>query len=270
MNSGGADLASRRRRLRPFLVLGAFLLSACGSAADRTVEQTFEQSYQVEPNAAINIRNTDGSIRIYGANTSEIKVQAIKKAYDRERLDKIAINVAAQPSSIVIETKYPPKPKLGLSDRSGTVDYVLIVPQTCTMPRVELVTGEVLIEGMRGKKIQASLVNGRLLANNCFADLHLFVANGALDVAYDWWEKRKFSVDAKIVNGNARAILPGDAAFHLVVTSDNGNVTSEFTDKENRHREAGRKIDSMIGAPSEAELKLHATSGSVRIAQVNP
>jgi DUF4097 and DUF4098 domain-containing protein YvlB len=267
MNSGRDYLRLLPRRL--FFIGGVFLLAGCGSAVDRMMEQAFDQSYHVQPNATVSIRNTDGSIRIYGADTSEIKIQAIKKAYDRDRLDKILINVAAQPGSVSIETTYPPKPKLGLSDRSGTVDYVLIVPQTCSISRVELVTGELLIEGMRGKNVQASLVNGRLAGHNCFGDLHLFVANGALDVAYDWWEKRKFSVDATIVNGNARAFIPGDAAFHLVVTSDNGNVASEFTDKENRHHGA-RKIDSTIGAPSEAELTLHATNGSIRIAEVNP
>jgi hypothetical protein len=113
-------------------------------------------------------------------------------------------------------------------------------------------------------------VNGHLLGHNCFGELHLFVANGALDVGYDWWESRKFSVDAKIVNGNLRAFIPADASFHLVAAPDNGNVASEFNDKENRHRGLVQKIDTVIGAATEAELALHATNGSIRIAEVSP
>ena len=107
----------------------ALMLAGCHSEEDRLLEATFEQTYHVNPDARISIKNTDGSIRIYGADTTDVKLQAIKKAYDQDRLDKISINVTAQANSVSIDTVYPPKPKLGLSDRSGTVDYILVVPE---------------------------------------------------------------------------------------------------------------------------------------------
>ncbi len=113
-----------------YLALFAVTLTmlGCGSKEERAVEETVTQSYPVDPTARLSFRNTDGSVRIYGADVAEIKLQAVKTAYSRERLDKIVINVAAQPASVSIDTLYPPKPKLGLDDRSGTVDYILIVP----------------------------------------------------------------------------------------------------------------------------------------------
>jgi hypothetical protein len=247
-----------------------FLLAGCGSEVERIVEQTVEQNYKIDPSARVSIRNTDGSIRLYGADTAEVKVQAVKKAYSKDRLDKIVIDVGAQPASISIDTIYPPKPKLGLADRSGTVDYVIVVPQSCTISRLELSNGEILIEGMRGRDVRASLVNGHLVNRNCFGDQHVFVANGTLDIGYDWWEKRKFLVDAKIVHGNARAFIPGEASFHLLATADDGNVASDFNPREARHGDSLQKIDTVVNGPSDVELQIHATNGTVKIVESNP
>ncbi len=242
----------------------------CHPEVDRIVEQSFDHNYKVDPSARVSIKNTDGSIRVYGADTSEVKIQAIKKAYGRERLDKIVINVAAQANSVSIDTIYPPRPKFGLSDRSGTVDYVIVVPQTCTISRLELANGEVLVEGMRGGKVNANLVNGRLFDRNSFGTHELFVANGGLDIVYDWWERTDLSVDAKIVNGNVRAFIPGDAAFHLLATTVDGSISNDFSEKEERHPGPTQKVDAAVGGPSQAVVRIHATNGSIRVAEVNP
>jgi hypothetical protein len=257
-------------RLGGIFFVALFVLAGCDSGVDRTLEQTVEQVYKVEPDVAISIRNTDGSIRIYGGGTSELKLYASKKAYRQDRLDQITVNVNAKPSLVSIDTTYPPKPKLGLTDRSGTVDYVIVVPDTCTITRAELTNGEVLLEGLRGKSVRASLVNGHLTDRNCFADVRLFVANGTLDIGYDWWENRKFGVDAKIVNGNARAFIPGEASFHLVAGTDDGNIANDFTEQEDRHGGHLKKIDTMVGNSSAVDITLQATNGNIRIAESNP
>lgn len=199
-----------------------------------------------------------------------MKVQAIKKAYSAERLSKIAVNVSVQPDTVSIDTQSPPKPKWGLGNRSGTVDYVIILPWYCNISQLELVNGEVEVEGMRGENVHASLGNGRLSGRNCFTDLHLAVANGKLDVAYDWWEEHRFSLDAEIVNGNARAFIPGDASFRLRASSINGNVATEFVEKKDRQRAGVRSIDLMVGNSSENEIKINAVNGGIRITEVKP
>jgi DUF4097 and DUF4098 domain-containing protein YvlB len=135
---------------------------------------------------------------------------------------------------------------------------------------LELANGEVVVEGMRGDNVHASLVNGRLYGRNCFTDLHLTVTNGAIDVAYDWWEEHRFSLNAEITNGNARAFIPGDASFHLLASSVNGHVASEFVEKQDRQRTGVRRIDLMVGGSSETEVKINAINGGVRITEVNP
>ncbi|PYL67192.1 MAG: hypothetical protein DMF28_09745, partial [Verrucomicrobia bacterium] len=126
------------------------MLAGCGSAADRALEETFEQTYTIEPTANITVINGDGAVLVYGSNTNEIQVRAVKRAYSRERLKQIAINVSVQPGSISINTKFPPKPKWALFDRSGTVDYTVVVPATANIGGLELNAGEVLLDGIHG------------------------------------------------------------------------------------------------------------------------
>jgi DUF4097 and DUF4098 domain-containing protein YvlB len=197
-------------------------------------------------------------------------LEAVKKAYRQDRLQGISINVKAQPSLVAIETVFPPKPKFALSDRSGTVDYRLVVPQTCTITRAELNNGEIVLDGLRGNNAHASLVNGRLVSHNCFADVQVFVANGTLEIGYDWWENRRFSVDAKIVNGNTRAAIPGEASFHLVAGTTGGEIDNDFTEQADRHDDHPQKVDALVGQSSNVEILLQATNGNIQIAESNP
>src|SRR3954469_9982264 len=120
-----------------------------GAVWSAPLMEKFEQTYPVPADAEITVRNTDGTIYIYASEENELKIVARTKAYSRERLDAISVQVSIQGSKATIDTKFPPRPKgLSLHDRSGTVDYVIVVPQRCTLAQVELTTGEILVEGL--------------------------------------------------------------------------------------------------------------------------
>ena len=89
--------AAHRAAATGLLVLSVslLLLALPVSAATKVLEETIEQKYSLDPNATLSISNTDGSIRIYAAETSEILIQATKKAYTAERLKGIVVDVQA-------------------------------------------------------------------------------------------------------------------------------------------------------------------------------
>lgn len=261
----------RNRHSLKFLALPAIavLFAGCGLGGDRTLEEVTEQTYKVDATATLSLSNADGSVRIYGADTTEIKLRAIKKTYSAERLSKISVNVSAQPSSVSIETHYPPKKTWGLGDRSGTVDYILVVPRTCKIARLDLANGEILIDGMRGESVHANLVNGRLYAHNCFSDTHLSVTTGGLDVSYNWWEQQKFSIDAQIVNGHTHVFIPGDASFHVIAETEDGQIDNAFAEQAQRNGDDVSKIDMVIGKTPEAEFRLRAKNGNIQIGEAD-
>jgi hypothetical protein len=261
----------RNKRSLNFLILPviAALFVGCGLGGDRTLEEIVEQTYKVDPTATLSLSNTDGSIRIYGTDTTEIKLQAVKKTYSAERLSKISVNVSVQPGSVSIETNYPPKKTWGWGDRSGTVDYTLVVPRTCKISRLDLANGEILIDGMRGEAVHANLANGRLYAHNCFSEAHLSVITGGLDVSYNWWEQRKFSIDAQIVNGHMHVFIPGDASFHVVAETEDGLIDNAFAEQAQRTGDDLSKIDAVVGTNPEAELRLRARNGNIQIGEAD-
>lgn len=260
------------RFLRAALCLLLAAICAAGVlvvSAQEVLEEIVQQKYPVDPNAKFTLQNADGSVRIYGANTSEMRVQAIKKAYTKERLSRIDVNVAVHPGTVAIRTGYPPKPKWGLTDRSGTVDYVIILPWFCEVQQVELGNGELLIDGMRGNAVHAQLGNGRAFGHNCFTDLHLDVGTGGLEVAYDWWENHHIALSAKIAGGNSYVLIPGDAEFRLHAETVNGHVFNYFS--ANQDRPGGRaKLDLEVGPNPNAEVAIHAVNGSINIRESYP
>ena len=262
--------AIERQSFRLILVALSLSLIGCGSATDRTLEETIEQFYKIDPTASVSIKNRDGSIRIYGADTNEMRLQAIKRAYSGKRLKQITINVSVQSSSVSIETNFPPKQTWGLFDRSGTVDYTIVVPQTANISRLELANGEALVEEMRGRSVNAHLGSGRLFDHNCFSNVDFAVSRGTLSLVYEWWERGQFSVQANIADGNVWASLPSDAALHLIAETVHGKIATDIAEQGERRVEPITKIDMLVHGGGTAGIKMHATEGNIKIVEQNP
>jgi len=254
------------------MAIASYLLLGCHPAVDRTLEEMIDHVYPVEPTATLSVTNRDGSIRVYaaGSEARDVHVEAIKRAYSAERLKAISIRVSAQPNAISVETIYPPDSEVGFSDRSGTVDYVIVVPPTIRISKLELANGEVLVEGMRSEEARAQLGNGRLFAHNCFGNLDLTLKTGNLAIAYEWWEELEFSVRATIQNGNAFAYIPTDAAFHLIAHTATGKIANDFAEKEQRRAEPINKIDMLVGGGGKTTFQFETQDGNVKIAEHNP
>jgi hypothetical protein len=255
-------------------IVAALLLSlaGCGSGTDRVLEETFERLYPIEPTANITIQNGDGAVLVYGSNVNEMRVDAVKKAYSRARLTQIAINVTTKPGSVSVTTKFPPKPKWGLFDRSGTVDYTIVVPTTATISGLELDTGEILLDGMRGSMTRARLGEGRMFTRNCFTNLDLAVRRGNLIVSYDWWVESRFSAEANVADGNACIYLPGDAAFHLLAKAAQGKIGNDFESAAvaESGAAAGAKADTLVQGGDDVRIDIRVADGNIKIVKVNP
>lgn len=228
-------------------------------------EETIEQRYEVDANAQLSVQNVDGSIRVYASDQPVISVQAIKKAYNRERLQGIVVDVKASRSTVAITTVFPSR-KNALSDRSGIVDYIILVPYTTKVAQLDLVNGEVLVEGLRnGGSAKAHLVNGWLAGHNCFGNLDLTVETGRLDVAYNWWENYDFAIKALNTRGNIFAIFPIDSSINLSATALEGRIANGFASKETTSAGVVHSVAEVIGPDAQTVVSLEAGRGNIRI-----
>src|SRR5436309_15797631 len=145
-------------------VLSAFAgaLFANSIGAGEVLEDVVERRFPLDPAGTFSLRAIDGTVEIFGTDSREVKIVATKKAFSPERLNAIAIRVDARPDAVTVETTPPPTPSHHFSDRSGTVEYTINLPQTARIARVELPHGELVIDGISGHSLTASLRHGLL------------------------------------------------------------------------------------------------------------
>ena len=252
------------RQLRVAAVAAALLLIASPLDATKTLEEITEETYELSATGTLTVRNDDGRIYLYGSDGNELRVKVIRKAFSQERLDALKVNVTVNGDDAVIETAFPPKPEgWSTSDRSGTVEYLINVPQHCTIVKAELANGEIMIDGMRGPSVNAQVGNGRIHARNCFTAATYTLARGGMDIFYGWWERRAFSLKAEIASGNVRVAIPSDANAEIDATTVNGNLQSRFAKPG---QNLGRTYQVTLGDEgANAELTLRAANGNVRV-----
>src|SRR5256886_16389431 len=178
----------------------AFVSSLVASSvpAGEVLEDVVERRFPLDPSGTFSLRAIDGTVEIYGTDSREVKIVAVKKAFSPERLNAIAIRVDARQDVVNIETTPPPAARHHFLDRSGTVEYIINIPQTARIARVELPNGKLVIDGMRGASIAANLGSGQLVTHNCFCDQTIHVNQGGLNVFLEWIEETPVPDEAEI------------------------------------------------------------------------
>jgi DUF4097 and DUF4098 domain-containing protein YvlB len=250
-------------------VLSALLLmTSCGQKLEQAGTEVLEQTYPLDPMARLTIRNLSGSISIRGADTTELKLHATKKAMSAAQLRNINIGVAAETGSISISTSVLPQKGRSVLSGTSSVDYVLIVPRTVKIARLELEDGKVLIEGMEGEDVRATVVDGQLTVRDCCGNIHVAIANGDLDLAYEGCGQQTFLADAQITHGSARVSIPRDASFHVRAQTAMGKIANDFAEMVEVNGQSVRKIDVSVGPAARSQLAVRVTTGDIRIAAV--
>ena len=84
-------------------------LASGAYAADHrgSLTEEFHQTYPLTPNGRIELDNINGDVHISTWDRNEVKVDAIKSADEKERLDEAKIEVNSGKDYISIQTKYP-------------------------------------------------------------------------------------------------------------------------------------------------------------------
>src|SRR5215207_4290111 len=62
--------------------------------------EEFHQTYQLAPGGRVHLENINGDVRVRGWDRNEVKVDAVKYAYTRERLEEARIEVDASAQSV--------------------------------------------------------------------------------------------------------------------------------------------------------------------------
>ena len=131
-------------------------------------EQTerFSQTYKVANDAALDLTQISGNVRISPGRNNEIRIEAIKRIRHRDveearrQLAALRIEVTQVGSRLEVRTVYPRT--TGNRSWSGGVDYTIAVPAAAAVG-VKTVSGDVSVSGIRGE-VRAETISGDLEA----------------------------------------------------------------------------------------------------------
>jgi hypothetical protein len=246
--------------------VAVLLVAGCRPTTEHAAEKQIDRTYQIDPSASLSVRNASGSIIIRGSDAAELRVRATMRAENAQRLSEIAVNVSAESDVVSIATTFPPEKKR-FAGGTGTVDYVLTVPRTVKIARLDMGDGKVVLDGMRGSELRATVVDGELALRNCFGNARVDVANGSIEVSYDRWDSNRFILDARITNGDAHISIPRSASFRLLAETLKGKVVNHWAEAVELNGRAPTKAELVIGTEAQPDLKIRATTGDIRISQ---
>ena len=245
------------------------VFAALGHASDREggVTEEFHQVYTLTADGRIDLENINGSVHITSWDRNEVKLDAVKRAWTKERLDEAKIEINSSPASLSIRTQYPSHDNNFWSDRHdnpASVEYTLVVPRRARLDEIKLVNGSLDIQDIAGE-VHASCINGRLQARNLSGRTTLGTINGQLDAAISQMSSSPLELSA--VNGGLRLTLPSDAKADVEANTVSGGIENDFGLHVSGHI-VGHSLRGELGGGG-TRVKLSNVNGRIEIRHAN-
>lgn len=244
--------------------LFVFALGAHASDHRGTLTEEFHQTYPLSADGRVELDNINGDVHISSWDQNQVKVDAIKYADSKERLDEAKIEIDSRNDTLSIRTKYPEHNRHGDwngHDRAATVDYIVTVPRTARLDEIKLINGELDVTGVSGE-VRASCINGRLEAKNLAGEARLSTVNGRLDAHFDNLSGR--SVELNSVNGSVDLTIPSDSNAEVEANTVSGGIENDFGLHVNRHSFVGHDLRGELGTGG-TRIRLQNVNGRVEI-----
>ncbi|HEY8223867.1 MAG TPA: DUF4097 family beta strand repeat-containing protein [Pyrinomonadaceae bacterium] len=252
---------------RRVLVMPAPECEDGGAVEEQDQREEFHQTYPLSATGRVSLENINGGVQIKVWDRPALQLDAIKRAYKRERLAEATIEVNATEDIIRIKTEYPQQDQNFYGDERrydnpAIVDYTLTVPRKAILESIELINGSLDIDGVEGS-VKASSINGRVSARGLQGETKLSTVNGSLQAVFSQLEESK-PISLQSVNGNVTLIIPSDSNASVRASTVHGSITNDFGLTVRHGEYVGHDLTGQIGNGG-ARIKLGNVNGGIRI-----
>jgi len=264
----------RRRSTVLGLILGSlsavlvFALQARATDTDDAVTEEFHQTYALAATGRIELENINGPVHITAWDRNDVKVDAIKRAWSKDRLQEAKIDVDSSPDSLSIRTEYPGHDHTFWNDhhhdQPASVEYTLSVPRNARLDEIKLVNGNLDVEGVNGE-VRVSCVNGHLTARKLGGRAELSTVNGKLEANMD---RLQSALDVSSVNAAVLLTLPSDTKADLEATTVSGSISNDFGIPVSRHQWVGHDLRGELGGGG-PHVRVSNVNGRIEIRHAN-
>lgn len=259
---------NRRRATWYGAILGitsALLFTSLAHGAEsRRFTEEFHHVYPLASGGRVELDNINGAVHITGWDQNEVKVDAVKYAGTRERLDEAQIRVDSASDHVSIRTEYRDH-NLTFSDddsihNPASVEYTLMVPRSAELDAIKLVNGSLDITGTSGE-IHAACVNGELTARAITGPARLSTVNGTMNADF---ARLSSPLDLSSVNGKVELKIPSDANAEIEASTVNGGIADNFGLPIRKHQYVGKDVHAELGSGG-TRIKLRDVNGRIEI-----
>jgi len=242
----------------------AFTLQARAFVWEGTETEGFHQTYPLSANGRIELQNINGPVQIKAWDHNEVKVDAIKRAGSKHDLDEVQIKIDSGKDSLSIRTEYARHEHTWTRNDPGSVDYVLTVPRNSRLDEINLVNGDLEIEGVSGE-VRASCVNGRLRASSLSGRAELSTVNGNLEANFD---RLSSPIEVSSVNAKLLLTLPSDAKADIEASTVSGSISNDFGIRVANHKWVGHELNGELGGGC-TRVRVSNVNGRIEIRHAN-
>jgi DUF4097 and DUF4098 domain-containing protein YvlB len=245
----------------------ALLVLALGAhASDHhgAYTEEFHQTYALAPGGHVELDNINGDVHISTWDQNEVKVDAVKYADSKDRLDEARIEIDSGKNYLSIRTNYSDENltfNWGSHNNPPSVEYTLTVPRAISLDEIKLINGALDIAGVSGE-VRASCINGRLEAHNLTGRAELSTINGHLEAKFD--QLSGSSIELKSVNGYVELTIPSDSKAEIEASTVSGGIQNDFGLHVNHHRFVGHDLRGELGNGG-PHVKLENVNGRIEI-----
>ncbi|HET8783197.1 MAG TPA: DUF4097 family beta strand repeat-containing protein [Pyrinomonadaceae bacterium] len=235
------------------------------------LREEFHQTYPLSATGRVSLSNINGGVQIKVWDRAAVQVDAIKKAYRKERLDEAKIEVTATEDNVRIRTDYPDgnqnfRSGEGRYNNPAIVEYTVTVPRKAVLDTIELVNGSLDIDGVEGN-VKASSINGKVVARGLMGEAKLSTINGQLQASFTHLDESK-PISLTSVNGGVTLIIPSDANASIRAGTVHGGITNDFGLQVNHGEYVGHNLEGQIGTGG-PKIKLGNVNGSIKISHAD-
>lgn len=261
-------------RRRPATWFGATLGSLCAllvlalgaHASDHpgALTEEFHQTYPITSDGRVELDNINGPVHISSWDRNEVKVDAVKYADTKERLEEARIEIDSGKDYVSIRTRYPDHNNnwnWGSHNNPASVEYTLTVPRKARLDEIKLINGALDITGVSGE-VRASCINGRLEAHDVAGRAKLSTINGRLDARFAQLAGQ--DVELSSVNGSVELTIPSDSNAEVEASTVSGGISNDFGLHVNHHRFVGHDLRGEIGNGG-TRIRLSDVNGRIEI-----
>jgi DUF4097 and DUF4098 domain-containing protein YvlB len=244
--------------------LFGFAVRAHASDHSGDVTEEFHQTYALASDGRIELENINGAVHVSTWDRNEVKVDAVKYAHSKDRLDEAKIEVDSNKDHLSIRTKYKDHDlsfNSGSHNNPASVEYTLTVPRMARLDEIKLINGSLDVTGVGGE-VRASCINGRLEAHDLAGTARLSTINGRLEARFA--QISRSGVELNSVNGSVDLTIPSDAKAEVEASTLSGGISNDFGLHVNRQQWVGHNLRGELGSGG-PHIKLENVNGRIEI-----